>query len=93
MPVQEGDTPLGEVTASLSAMCLADGRLNSANAAAYLGVSRKTMALWRHQRDGPDFYKLGGRIFYFRRDLDAWICSQRRSRVIYKGAGNGTNDA
>ena len=49
-----------------------DGRMTADNAAAYLGLSPKTLAMMRCRGSGPAFIKRG-RIFYFREDLDAWI--------------------
>ena len=49
-----------------------DGRLDSRNAARYLGFEEKTLAMKRSDGTGPQFIKRG-RIFYFKEDLDAWI--------------------
>lgn len=49
-----------------------DGRMTADNAAAYLGLSPKTLAMMRCRGTGPAFIKRG-RIFYFREDLDLWI--------------------
>lgn len=49
-----------------------DGRMDTENAARYLGCSPKTMAMGRCKGTGPRFIKRG-RIFYFRQDLDAWL--------------------
>lgn len=49
-----------------------DGRLDNNNAALYLGLSTKTLAMWRSHGKGPKFIKRG-RIFYYREDLEAWI--------------------
>jgi len=57
--------------------CLPDGRMTTANAALYLGLSVKTLACMRSQGTGPPFIKLG-RIFYWRQDLDAWIAHAPR---------------
>lgn len=54
-----------------------DGRLNTANAARYLGLSTKTLAMMRSAGTGPRFVKRG-RIFYFLDDLKAWIDSRPR---------------
>lgn len=51
---------------------LPDGRLDAKNAAAYLGLSVKTLAMKRCTGEGPRFVKRG-RIFYFKRDLDSWV--------------------
>jgi hypothetical protein len=55
-----------------------DGRMDVVNAARYLGLKEKTLAMFRSQGSGPLFIKLG-RIFYFKEDLDAWV--QAASKV------------
>ncbi len=52
---------------------LPDGRLDRENAALYLGRTPKTLAMWTMQRKGPRSVKVGGRVFYYRADLDAYI--------------------
>ncbi len=54
-----------------------DGRLDSKNAALYLGLSSKTLAMMRSAGTGPRFVKRG-RIFYFLDDLKAWMDEQPR---------------
>ena len=51
---------------------LPDGRMDRASAARYLGYKPQTLAKWAMQGKGPR-YVLGGRIFYFLHDLDAFI--------------------
>ena len=51
---------------------LPDGRMDAKNAAAYLGLSVKTLAMQRCAGKGPPFVKRG-RIFYFLHDLDEWL--------------------
>ena len=51
---------------------LPDGRMNTQNAARYLGLSAKTLAMMRCQGTGPQFIKRG-RVFYFKEDLDSWL--------------------
>lgn len=58
---------------------LPDGRLNANNAAKYLGLSPKTLAMMRCQGDGPEYVKRG-RIFYYKSDLDHWMQEARRVR-------------
>ncbi len=52
---------------------LPDGRMTRRDAAAYLGVSEKTMAMWALQGKGPQSLRVGGRRFYFKDVLDAFI--------------------
>lgn len=54
-----------------------DGRLDAQSAAAYLGVSYKTLACHRSAGKGPPFFKLGKAIFYQKDDLDSWLASCR----------------
>lgn len=49
-----------------------DGRMDSKNAALYLGLKEKTLAMMRCKGTGPDFIKKG-KIFYFRSALDGWL--------------------
>ena len=52
---------------------LPDGRLTREDAAAYLGMRSKTLAMWQLQGYGPRPKKVGGRVFYYKEDLDAFI--------------------
>ena len=49
-----------------------DGRMDTRNAGAYLGLSEKTLAMFRCSGTGPKFIKRG-RIFYYQEDLDQWL--------------------
>ena len=51
---------------------LPDGRMDAKNAASYLGLSDKTLAMKRCSGTGPKFIKRG-RIFYYKTDLDEWL--------------------
>lgn len=55
-----------------------DGRVDTKNAALYLGLSEKTLATMRCNGTGPQFIKRG-RVFYFLDDLDAWIAEAGKS--------------
>lgn len=56
-----------------------DGRMDTDGAAAYTGLSKKTLAIMRMNGDGPEFVKLGKTVFYRKEDLDAWIADRRAS--------------
>ncbi len=56
-----------------------DGRVDTENAARFLGLSPKTLAIMRSNGSGPKFIKRG-RIFYFLDDLKDWITDQPRVR-------------
>lgn len=63
-----------------------DGRMNTINAAKYVGLSIKTLACTRSTGTGPPYTKRG-RVFYYKEDLDAWLrggtrlsTTQRRTR-------------
>jgi hypothetical protein len=53
-------------------MILPDGRMDRKNAARYLGLSVKTLAMHASRGTGPRFIKRG-LVFYFRADLDLWL--------------------
>ena len=43
----------------------------------YLRIARQTLARWRCYGLGPRFVRIGGRIFYDRVDLDAFIFTNK----------------
>lgn len=53
-----------------------DGRVSAADAAIYLGLQPKTLAMQRTYGGGPPFVKVG-RIWYFKKDLDNWVRARR----------------
>ena len=57
---------------TLSVQMLPDGRLDAENAAKYLGLKPKTLAMFRCDGSGPKFIKKG-KVFYFKEDLDNWL--------------------
>ncbi len=52
---------------------LPDGRLTRKDAAKYLGRAEKTLAMWEMEKKGPPSVLVGGRRFYFKDALDAFI--------------------
>ena len=68
LPDSSGD-PLDQVRVRV----LPDGRLTREDAARYLGHQPKTLARWQLEGKGPRSVLVGGRRFYFKRDLDAFI--------------------
>jgi len=61
-----------------------DGRLDTKNAAAYLGLAKKTMDMMRCKGTGPKYVKRG-RIFYYINDLDDWLNVQGRLTSTAQG--------
>ena len=51
---------------------LPDGRMNTKNAAMYMGISTGRLAVMRCDGNGPKFIKAGG-IYYFKEDIDSWL--------------------
>jgi DNA-binding transcriptional MerR regulator len=47
-------------------------RLTLQEASEYLNIPSNTLRWWRTVGTGPKSYKLGGRVFYDRTDLDQW---------------------
>lgn len=67
---------------------LPDGRMDTKNAAIYLGLKPKTLAMMRSAGTGPEYVKLG-RIFYYRDDLDNWVNEHRLvSTAQLRASGN-----
>jgi len=52
---------------------LPDGRMSRQDAAKYLGLKEKTLAMWELEKKGPQSVKVGGRRFYYQDTLDAFI--------------------
>ena len=52
---------------------LPDGRMDRKNAATYLGRKPKTLAMWAMNGKGPRSVRVGGRCFYFKDALDAFV--------------------
>ena len=63
----------GNAIEQVSVRVLPDGRMTRPNAARYIGHAEKTLAMWAMQGKGPRSLKVGGRVFYYRQDLDAFI--------------------
>ncbi len=52
---------------------LPDGRMTRRDAARYIGVEDKTLANWDLMKKGPPSVLVGGRRFYYKDRLDAFI--------------------
>jgi hypothetical protein len=78
-------TPPVIETNSEAVTVLPDGRMDTKNAARYVGLKEKTLAMMRSAGEGPRFVKRG-RVFYFRDDLDAWIQAGRATSTAQAAA-------
>ena len=61
--------------------------LTTRRAAAYLGLSARTLDRYRVSGDGPVFHRFGGRVRYLRADLDDWAATRRRRSTSDDGTG------
>ena len=71
-----GDRQIKLDTADVEAVCvrvLPNGNMDSNNAAKYVNRAPKTLAMWRMQGIGPPWIKCGGRVFYNKEALDAFM--------------------
>ena len=59
-----------------------DTLIAAAQVPKYLGIQRQTLARWRHEGFGPQWVRMGRRIFYRSSDLRAWIESRVRHNTI-----------
>jgi predicted DNA-binding transcriptional regulator AlpA len=66
------------VVEHVSIRVLPDGRVSRADAAAFLGRSPKTLADWFSKGTGPKPRKVGSRVFYLLKDLEAFRDSGAR---------------
>jgi hypothetical protein len=52
---------------------LPDGRLDTENAARYIGCTKAALANSRMKGKGPRSVRVGGRVFYFLEDLQDYV--------------------
>ena len=65
----EGQSAIEQISVSV----LPDGRMSRNQTARYLGLAPQTLASWASRGFGPQPIKLGGKVFYRRADVDAFI--------------------
>lgn len=58
------------------------GLLVTDEAAEYIGVTKKSVEVWRQVGKGPCYYKAGTAVLYAVDDLDKWLADQGRSRAL-----------
>jgi len=63
-------------------------RLSTEAAAEYLGCSASTLNKARVFGSGPSYMKLGRRVVYDTRDLDAWLTQCRRTSTSQQRAAS-----
>jgi Helix-turn-helix domain len=69
----KNDNVTADAVVQLRVRVLPDGRMTREHAATYLGLKVKTLAMWAMQGKGPRSIRVGGRAFYRKSDLDAYI--------------------
>lgn len=63
----------GSAVELVTVRVLPDGRMTRADAARYLGLKPKTLAMWAMENKGPKSVRVGGRCFYYQHQLDAFV--------------------
>ena len=61
--------------------------LRTKEAARFLGISQRTLEKHRTYGTGPLYRKIGGRVLYTVRDLEAWSAIGTRKSTSDKNAG------
>lgn len=88
-PAKVSDVDIEAIpTESTAIVTLPDGRMNRKNAARYLGISAKTLAMHASRGTGPPFTKRG-LVFYYREDLDRWMRTGRVASSAEARLGRG----
>lgn len=59
---------------------LADGRMDRANAAKYLGRSPQTLRIWAMRGIGTRPHTIGGRAYYYLADIENYVAGRARRR-------------
>ncbi len=63
----------------------AEDRMDTAEAAEYIGVAKNTTDNWRSQNSGgPPYYKPGKAVYYTKVDLDTWLAAGKRTNTATK---------
>ena len=60
-----------------------DGRMDTRNAARYLGYAETTLAMMRSKGTGPRFIK-PGKIYYYKDDLNKWLEQKGLHKSAYE---------
>ena len=53
-----------------------DGRLSLIRAAKWLGIAERTLRNWKYRGLAPRSVKVGGKVFFYLADLQAFIAGQ-----------------
>jgi predicted DNA-binding transcriptional regulator AlpA len=56
-------------------------RMTLREASDYLHIPQNTLRWWRTCDSGPRSYALGGKVFYDKADIDAWIAVEQAASV------------
>ncbi len=62
--------------------------MSTREAAAFLGLSPRTLDRYRVSGEGPVFHKFGSSVRYARSDLQSWAEARRRSSISDDGGSN-----
>lgn len=61
-------------------------RMTTKEAADYLGMSEGTIENWRYNGLSTlPFYKVGGRVYYRKTDIDKWLEGNKRTNTTNTG--------
>ena len=60
--------------------------MSTREAAAFLGLSPRTLDRYRVSGEGPVFHKFGSSVRYGRTDLESWAQARRRSSTSDDGS-------
>ena len=55
---------------------MSNRKLSTNEAAAFLGIRPNTLEVWRTQKRGPKYSKIGSRVLYDISDLEAYFASR-----------------
>ena len=53
-----------------------DELVDAAETARILRLREQTLAVWRLEKRGPRYLKIGRRVYYRRADISTWLASQ-----------------
>lgn len=74
------------ITTNVQNQPLARRLLNNDDTADQLGISRRTLPVWRVQGKGPKFIKIGKLVRYDESEVTAWIEANTHTSTSHNGA-------
>lgn len=71
---------------STAGVSTGDELLTTVEVAQLLRAAESTVRYWRHRGEGPECFRVGRRVVYTRRAVDAWLVAQAAADARFGGS-------